>query len=140
MAVVRRAPKGKYGHTERKKLLWAFSFLFLLYAGKYIERNKKAERNAERNAERHAATQRETHRETYIETHKDHAQKKHSKKRQKKENNAERNAENNAENKRTKKDAETYRKETETHASSLHLADSCFISQSMYVWHGLHVQ
>ena len=48
-------------------------------------------------------------------------QKKHPKKRQKKESNAERNAENNAENKRTKKDAETYRKETETHASSLHL-------------------
>ena len=48
-------------------------------------------------------------------------QKKHPKKRQKKESNAERNAENNAENKRTKKDAEIYRKETETHASSLHL-------------------
>ena len=44
-------------------------------------------------------------------------QKKHPKKRQKKES----NAENNAENKRTKKDAEIYRKETETHASSLHL-------------------
>ena len=44
-------------------------------------------------------------------------QKKHPKKRQKKES----NAENNAENKRTQKDAEIYRKETETHASSLHL-------------------